>query len=148
MHVKHVHVYIWLAATAVNKWNVILPQNQSNWHKIKCRISKTVSPSIFNRCKFIHKYWLYIHVHLTSKWLDYVLRSPLVTMRLRYTELLQISPWFLRQKLSPKCNFVLQQCRQPTWRILLQEPLPLPFYGLITWSVLLPSTVILPYWLL
>ena len=59
MHVKHVHVYIWLAATAVNKWNEILPQNQSNWHKIKCSISKTISPSIFNRCKFIHKYWLY-----------------------------------------------------------------------------------------
>jgi len=32
MHVKHVHVYIWLAATAVDKWNEILPQNQSNWY--------------------------------------------------------------------------------------------------------------------
>ena len=148
MHVKNVHVYIWLAATAVNKWNEILPQNQSNWHKIKLSISKTVSPSIISRCKVIHKYWLYIHVHLSSKWLDYVLRSPLVTIRLRHTELLQIYPWLLRQKLSPKCNFVLQQCTQPTWRILLQEALPLSLYGLITWSVLSLSTVILPHCLL
>jgi hypothetical protein len=34
MHVKHVHVYIWLAATAVDKWNEILPQNQTGIQQI------------------------------------------------------------------------------------------------------------------